>query len=115
MAKNFKVLLETMPEERRKHIEALTQGHLDEINNLKDLRQAFELTQMQVAESLNINQAAVSKIENESDMLIRTLRRFLKAIGANLKIVAAFPNRDIVINQFNELSEQENTSTPSPP
>lgn len=56
----------------------------------------------ELADTLHIKQAAVSKIENQSDMFISTLRRFLIAMGANLKIIAEFPDHEVVINQFNE-------------
>ena len=75
---------------------------------LQELRKAFGLTQTQLATTLNMNQAAVSKIERQSDMYVSTLRRFLEAMGARLKVVASFPDRDIVINQFEGfLSEDE--------
>ena len=56
---------------------------------LQELRQALLLTQQELAGSLGINQAAVSKIERQSDMYVSTLRRFLEAMGADLKIVYA--------------------------
>jgi len=37
-------------------------------------------------------------------MYISTLRRFLTAMGADLKVIAEFPDHDVEINQFNELS-----------
>jgi len=43
-------------------------------------------------------------MENQSDMFISTLRRFLGAMGGKLKIVAEFPDHEIVINQFEEIS-----------
>ena len=50
-----------------------------------------------------LNQAAVSKFEHQSDLYISTLRKILYAIGAELKIVAQFPDADVVINQFTDL------------
>jgi DNA-binding transcriptional regulator YiaG len=101
MAKSFKKLLAKMPKERRARIEARARKTLKEIN-LRELRQAFALTQQQLAESLEINQAAVSKMESQSDMYLSTLRRILKAMGAELRIVARFPGGEVVINQFNQ-------------
>lgn len=105
MAKSFKKLLKEMPPERRKRIEKRALGTLKEIN-LRELRQAFALTQQQLAATLKINQAAISKMESQSDMYLSTLRRFLEAMGVQLKIVAEFPGGDqIVINQFTEQSD----------
>ena len=101
MAKSFKNLLEKMTPERRDRIEARAEGILREIN-LRELRQAFALTQEQLAATLKINQAAISKMESQSDMYVSTLRRFLEAMGAQLKIVAEFPDGEVVINQFKQ-------------
>lgn len=80
---------------------------------LKELRQALQLTQQQLASQLELNQAAVSKMERQSDMYISTLRRFLNAMGAELKIIAHFPEKDILINQFQELSAGDEVPIPS--
>jgi len=107
MARSFKKLLKEMSPERRKRIESRARKTVKEIN-LRELRQAFALTQQQLADTLKINQAAISKMESQSDMYLSTLRRFLEAMGARLKIVAEFPDGDeVVINQF---TEQGNSS-----
>ena len=100
MAKSFNKLLDEMSPQRRKRIEKQARSALTEIN-LRELRQAFALTQKQLADTLKINQAAISKMENQSDMYLSTLRRFLEAMGARLRIVAEFPGGDeVVISQF---------------
>lgn len=104
MANQFKRLLKDMSKERLQLIEAEKQVILHEVD-LQGLRQAVQLTQKQLADTLKVNQAAISKMENQSDMFVSTLRRFLEAMGAHLKIVAEFPDSPpIVINQFGELS-----------
>ncbi len=70
---------------------------------LAELRKALELTQGQLAESMQMNQAAVSKFEHQSDLYISTLRKILSAMGAELKIVAHFPDTDVLINQFKDV------------
>lgn len=99
MAKSFNTLLETMPSSRRQRVEE----HFEELllaMALQELRQKRHLTQQQLAERLNLQQAAVSKMENQSDMHISTLRRIVAAMGGELKLVAHFPDEEIVINQF---------------
>ncbi|MFQ6605915.1 MAG: XRE family transcriptional regulator [Fidelibacterota bacterium] len=104
MAKQFKTLLKDMPKERLQLIEAEKQVLLHEVD-LQGLRQAVQLTQKQLADTLEINQAAISKMENQPDMFVSTLRRFLEAMGATLKIVAEFPDSPpIIINQFEDLN-----------
>lgn len=110
MAKRFRDLLKKMPQDRRAKIDERKHEILVEIT-LKELRQAFELTQKQLAETLKINQAAVSKMESQSDMYISTLRRFLEAMGATLKVVAEFPDHEVVIKQFSEDEAPEKVSS----
>ena len=109
MAKSFKNLLEKMPEESRKRVESKKQAILSEIR-LSELRQAFELTQRQLAETLKVNQAAISKMESQSDMYISTLRRFLNAMGGELRIVAEFPHGQVTITQFEQMKSSAKKS-----
>lgn len=99
MAKPFSDLWNQMEPKRRERVDARVQATLEEME-LRELRRAQQLTQQQLAEMLNMNQAAVSKIERQSDMYVSTLRRFLSAMGGELKIVASFADRDIEITQF---------------
>jgi transcriptional regulator with XRE-family HTH domain len=99
MAKPFKKLVQKMPAASRARVTKRKQALIEEMA-LQELRQALSLTQTQLAESLKINQAAVSKIESQSDMYVSTLRRVLEAMGARLQIVAEFPDRRVVIDQF---------------
>ncbi len=106
MARKFSELIEKMSPEHQAWIEERVQVELAEMA-LKELRQALQLTQQQLASQLELNQAAISKMERQSDMYISTLRRFLNAMGAELKIIAHFPDRDIEINQFQYMSNTE--------
>ncbi len=101
MAKSFNTLLEKLPQERREHVEARAQALLLAMA-LQDLRQKRHFTQKQLAERLNLQQAAVSKMENQSDMHISTLQRMIAAMGGTLKLVAQFPDEEIIINQFEQ-------------
>ena len=99
MARPFKELEAKMSPERLARSKKRAKEMLHELH-LHELRKAVALTQKQLAEALDINQAAVSKMENQSDMYISTLRRILEAMGASLKIVAEFPGGEVVIKQF---------------
>lgn len=59
--------------------------------SLKRLRKLSGLTQSEMAKRLNIGQAAISKIEGRGDLQISTVEKFIEALGAKLKINAAFP------------------------
>ena len=101
MAKKFRNLIDKMPEERRERIEAHARQLAAEMP-LQELRKALQLTQQQVAAMLSMNQAAVSKMEGQTDMYVSTLRRFITAMGGDLRIVAHFPQGDVEINQFTQ-------------
>jgi transcriptional regulator with XRE-family HTH domain len=106
MAKPFRKLIENLPPERRERIKIKT-GVLKNEMALHELRQALQLTQEELANNLNMKQTAISKFEHQSDIFISTLRKILFAMGADLKIIASFPDGDVVINQFNEIHQDE--------
>lgn len=110
MAKSFRRLLDAMPKERRKQVDVKKRELLVEVR-LAEIRKAFELTQAQLAETLKINQAAISKMESQSDMYVSTLRRFIKAMGGSLRVVADFPDGQFVISQFEQENEEHDVGT----
>jgi len=67
---------------------------------LQELRKALSLTQEQIAEKLGISQAAVSKMENRPDTHIRTLARFVEAMGGTLKVTAQFPQGTVCLTDL---------------
>lgn len=99
MAKPFKELKEKMSPLRRQKIEDQAQAILISMA-LQELRQTRQLTQQDLAKILNVSQAALSKMENQGNMRISTLRKLLAAMGGTLKIVAEFPEGEVVIDQF---------------
>lgn len=60
---------------------------------------------------LQMNQAAISKLEHQSDMYVSTLRRFVATLGGELRIVAHFPQGDVVVNQFEDIQDPEPADT----
>jgi predicted transcriptional regulator len=72
---------------------------------LQELRQALDLTQKEVAQTLKIEQAAVSKMEKQTDMYLSTLRRLIAAMGGQLDIVARFPEGAVQITQLGKGDE----------
>jgi transcriptional regulator with XRE-family HTH domain len=72
---------------------------------LQELRHAKELSQARLAETLRVNQAAISKLERRTDMYISTLRAYVKAMGGDLEIVARFPDGEVRISNFAEQAD----------
>ena len=79
---------------------------LEEEMNLADLRKAMLLSQEELAAVLNISQGSVAKMEKRADMLVGTLRRFIRAMGGDLELVARFPNRTVKIETLQSLSRK---------
>jgi DNA-binding transcriptional regulator YiaG len=72
--------------------------------DLATLRQALRLSQQQLAKKMRVNQPEVAKIEKRADMLLSTLSGVLRAMGAELKIIASFPGHDIQIRSLGKLA-----------
>jgi len=95
MAKKLDDIMAALPKERRQRINARTM----ELATLKDLRQAAQQTQEQLAATLGVGQDTISRLEKRSDMLLSTLRHYVESMGGRLNLVAQFPNRPPVIIQ----------------
>lgn len=105
MTKPFNTLLDEMAPERKSRIKRMTAKLVTEVD-LQGLRKAYKLTQEQLASELQQSQAAISKLEHQSDMYISTLRRFLEALGGNLKIIAEFSDQSVFeIKQFKKIEK----------
>lgn len=99
MAKRFATLEARMSPEALQRSHALFREMVAEMP-LQELRQARALSQVELAKALQVNQAAVSKIEHRTDMYISTLRGYIQAMGGDLEIVAKFPDGDVKISSF---------------
>jgi DNA-binding XRE family transcriptional regulator len=75
------------------------------VMTLQQLREARSLTQVNLAEVLNVNQGAVSKMEKRTDMYVSTLRSYIKAMGGDLQIKAVFPEGEVQIERFQGLED----------
>ena len=78
---------------RRDAIEAEADRLHAEYLTLQELRKAKEITQVQLAETLGIQQATVAKYERQSDLLLSTLTSYVRAMGGNLKLMVEFPGK----------------------
>ena len=101
--RKFRELIEAMPMERQERIEKRFQDSLAAMP-LDQLRKAQEMTQLQVAEILGVNQGEISKIEHRSDICISTLADYIEAMGGRLEIRAVFKDREVRITQFEKLA-----------
>ena len=61
---------------------------------LRQAREAAGLTQDEVAQKLQTKKSAISRIENHADdVRLSTIRRYAEAVGANLQIRLASPQK----------------------
>ena len=88
---------------QRKKVEDRAAELIAEEMSLRDLRKARKLTQARVAKVLGVTQDSVSRLEKRSDLLLSTLRKTVKAMGGDVRIIAEFPDRAPVV--LSELSE----------
>ena len=105
----FSELTKNFTPERRRCITAMKNKLLDDMP-LHELRRARALTQQELAETLNVNQPAVAKLEQRADIYVSSLRSYIEAVGGRLKIIAEFPDGEVTINNFSRLGEDDNNS-----
>ena len=66
---------------------------------LGELRRKLDLTQVIVAERLDVTQENISQIERgEADVRLSTLSRYVEALGGRLEIRAAFPEETVALS-----------------
>ena len=77
---------------------------------LVEARQAAGLTQAQLGKRLGVSQAQVARIEKRGydSYTLKTLRRYVEALGGSLEITATFPEGRVAITNFGDLA------TPAP-
>jgi transcriptional regulator with XRE-family HTH domain len=63
--------------------------------DLAAIRRATGLTQTELAHSLGVGQAQISKVERQDDMLISTLASYLKALGVTGLLVVEVRGRTV--------------------
>jgi DNA-binding XRE family transcriptional regulator len=93
MARKLDDVMAGLPQARLQRIDARAM----ELATLKDLRQAAQQTQEQLAATLGVGQDTISRLEKRSDMLLSTLRHYVESMGGELNLVAQFPNRPPVV------------------
>jgi DNA-binding XRE family transcriptional regulator len=96
MAKKFETLFRKLPEGVQKRTEARAQKEFEALP-LAELREAQDLTQVELARKLGVDQGAVSKIEHRTDMYLSTLSDVIRAMGGTLQLRATFPSGDVRI------------------
>lgn len=67
---------------------------------LLEQRKASGYTDEELEKDLNNFESAFSELDNPAELEISTLSRYIQALGGSLKLVADFPDKEIVLAQF---------------
>ncbi len=103
MLSSFDEIMAKLPKERQRAIMKRAAVLIAEEATLRQIREAQERSQEELAKTLKINQAGVSKLERRTDMYLSTLRKYIEAMGGTLEILARFPDRAVRITQLETL------------
>jgi predicted XRE-type DNA-binding protein len=71
-----------------------------ELVSLEQLREGLGISQEELAEVMDVQQPAISKLVRRSDMKVSTLRELIAAMGGELHITASFADRSVEIGDF---------------
>jgi transcriptional regulator with XRE-family HTH domain len=109
MSRPFSRIVPAMPS-RRRNDKCFQEGWQD-IKGLRELRMIAGKAQADVATALRIKQPSVSKVENQTDMYVSTLRAYVEAIGGSLELIVRLPERPVA--RFYRLSNALGQSRPA--
>lgn len=96
MGMNLRDVIAGLPARDRKAIARRSRELITEELSLQELRKALAVTQTQVAKTLGKRQDEVSRIEQRGDLLLSTLRDYVRSLGGELELLCTFRNRGSV-------------------
>ena len=93
MGKSLDEVMAVLPVDRQDKIRTRGAALVADEMTLRELRKAMGTTQEQLAARMGKPQAAISRMEAQSDMLMSTLGQVVEGMGGRLSIVAEMPGR----------------------
>ena len=110
MGRSVDEVIARLPRERRLKVEAkartLAHEMIDHADSLGEIRKAFSKTQVEIARELGVGQVAVAQLEKRSDLLLSTLRRYVRAAGAELSLVVHTKDgKEIVLQSLGDIGQ----------
>ena len=85
-------IYDALPEDRRRAIETRAAEKIEAIRGLQALRKLAGVTQAGLSERLGQPQGNISRLENNSDMLLSTLSNYVEALGGKLRLTVELPD-----------------------
>ena len=92
MARSLEEYIASLPENERGMIATRGEELRREVAGLKALREITGKAQTEVARQLGIKQPSVSKIEQQGDLYLSTLRAYVEAVGGELELIVKLPD-----------------------
>lgn len=89
-------MIADLPAAQRAAVDRRTEELISEELTLRELRKALRLTQQDVARRLSKGQEVVSRLEQREDLLLSTLRDYLRSLGGELELTCRFNRRTAV-------------------
>jgi DNA-binding XRE family transcriptional regulator len=112
MGRTLDEWIASLPAGERRRIETRAAELIAEEMSLRDLRKAMKKTQVAIAKRLKVRQHGVSKIEQRTDMLLSTLRGYVRALGGELHLVAEFKDRPAVrLTEIGGIADENKTTS----
>jgi len=96
----FSDLIKDWSPERLARSEARKSELAAELVSLEQLREGLGISQEELANVMDVQQPAISKLVRRADMKVSTLRDLIAAMGGELHITATFPDRSVEIGKF---------------
>lgn len=112
MATKWNDMRRTLSSEREARIKSRVEAEMSRLP-LAELRKARSMTQNRLAEVLHVNQGAISRMEQRSDMYLSTLRSYVEAMGGHLDVRAVFPDGEVVLDHLNLTDSGEEKIAPA--
>ena len=81
MVKRLEQIMAKFSAEEQEQIQAKADELIAEEMTLRQLRKAYQLTQVDLAKQLGVRQDTVSKLEQRTDLLLSTLTNYIQAMG----------------------------------
>ena len=118
MGRNVDDVIAALPKAERDWINAkaaqMAQEMIDHADSLAEIRKAMSKTQSEIARELGVGQVAVAQMEKRSDLLLSTLQRYVRAMGAELSVVVRTKNgAEIVLQGLGDLVKKKKIAAKS--
>jgi predicted transcriptional regulator len=93
----WSALEKKMSPERLTRVQAKVDEEISAIN-IRRLREALGETQVEAAAKADMTQPELSRLERASDVRLSTLRRYVKAMGGEIEVIAVVKGKRIALH-----------------